>query len=370
MATLTQKRPSIRDVAREAGVSPSTVSRVLNARPDVSPETRERVLQTIAALHYHPNAQAVGLSRRATGVVGLVVPDVITPFCTSVIESVQNSLRARGHWMLLAASGLSTEQEAQLQAHVLEELWRGRRIDGLVVLIPMESSMEVLRAMTREGLPNVLIDLQYEGAGLNYIAVDNYRGGYLATEHLLQLGYRDIAILCGPTWRPVGRDRLAGYRAALQEWGVLARPEWVVPGLGYNEETGQHAMRTLLEAERKPRAVFAVSDLVAFGAMAVLDEVGLRVPEDIAFIGFDDIPAAANFRPPLTTMRQPLSDMGRMAAEYVSDLLAGKAEEPLQVTMETKPVVRVSCGSEPRAPTAPPPTNTRSADQHHRAVAI
>jgi LacI family transcriptional regulator len=168
----------------------------------------------------------------------------------------------------------------------------------------------------------------------------------------------------------VSRDRLAGYQAALQDWGVSARPEWIVPGLGYNEETGQHAMRTLLEAERKPRAVFAVSDLVAFGAMAVLDEVGLRVPEDIAFIGFDDIPAAANFRPPLTTMRQPLSDMGRLAAEYVNDLLAGKAEEPLQVTMETKPVVRVSCGSEPRAPTAPPPTNTRSADQHHRAVAI
>jgi len=278
---------------------------VLNARPDVAPATRERVLQAIAELNYHPNAQAVGLSRRRTGVVGLVVPDVITPFCTGVIESVQNSLRGHGYWMLLAASGLDTEEQARLQASLLEELGRSRRIDGLLVLIPVESSLEPLRAMADEGVPSVLIDMQYDGAGLNTIAVDNYGGGYLATEHLLLSGYRDIAILCGPHWMPVSRDRLAGYQSALRDWGVPSRPEWIVPGLGFNEETGQYAMRTLLQADRRPRAVFAASDLIAFGAIAVLDEVGLRVPEDIAFVGFDGIPAAASFRPPLTTVREP-----------------------------------------------------------------
>jgi len=112
------------------------------------------------------------------------------------------------------------------------------------------------------------------------------------------LGYRDVAILCGPNWMPVSHDRLAGYQAALQDWDVPARPEWIAPGLGFNEETGQHAMRTLLTVDRRPRAVLAASDLIAFGAMAVLDQVGLRVPEDVAFVGFDDIPAAASFRPP------------------------------------------------------------------------
>jgi LacI family transcriptional regulator len=343
---LTRERPSIRDVARKAGVSASTVSRVLNARPDVAPATRERVLQAIAELDYHPNAQAVGLSRRRTGVVGLVVPDVITPFNTAVVESVENSLRARGHWMLLAANALDTEEQARLQAGLLEELGRSRRIDGLLVLIPVESSLEPLRAMAREGIPSVLIDMQYDGTGLNTIAVDNYQGGYLATEHFLRLGYRDIAILCGPHWMPVSHDRLAGYRAALQDWGIPINPEWIVPGLGFNEETGQYAMRTLLAADRRPRAVFAASDRIAFGAMAVLDEVRLRIPEDVAFVGFDDIPAAASFRPPLTTVRQPLEHMGRLAVEHLCRLIDGETDELLQVTVETELAVRASCGSD------------------------
>ena len=200
--------------------------------------------------------------------------------------------------------------------------------------------------MAQDGLPSVLIDMQYDGSELNYIAVDNYRGGYLATEYLLRLGYRDIAILCGPHWMPVSRDRLAGYQAALRDWDVPVRPEWIVPGLGFNEETGQHAMRTLLTADRQPRAVFAASDLIAFGAMAVLDQVGLRVPEDVAFVGFDGIPAAASFRPPLTTVRQPMEYMGRLAAEYLCSLVAGETDEPVQVTVETELVVRSSCGAE------------------------
>jgi LacI family transcriptional regulator len=346
VSSLIQDRPSIRDVARRAGVSASTVSRVLNARPDVATETRERVLEIIDELNYHPNAQAVGLSLRHTGVVGLVVPDVITPFCTSVIESVQNALKAHGYWLLLVANQVNPEEQARLQADLVTELWRGRRIDGLLVLIPVEASLGPLRAMAQEGVPSVLIDMQYDGTGLNYIAVDNYRGGYIGTEHLLQTGYRDIAILCGPHWMPVSRDRLAGYKAALQDRGVPIRPEWIVPGLGYDEETGRQAMRTLLSADCRPQAVFAASDLIAFGAMAVLDEAGLRVPDDIALIGFDDIPAAATFRPPLTTVHQPLEHMGRLAVEHLCGLLSGETRELLQTVMEPEVAVRVSCGSD------------------------
>jgi LacI family transcriptional regulator len=346
VSSFVQDRPSIRDVACKAGVSASTVSRVLNARPDVAPATRERVLAVIEELNYHPNAQAVSLSRRYTGVVGLVVPDVITPFCTSVIESVQNTLRAYGYWMLLVANQVNPEEQARLQAEFLVELWRGRRIDGLLVLIPVEVSLGPLRAMAQEGVPSVLIDMQYDGTGLNYIAVDNYRGGYLAAEHLLRLGYRDIAILCGPHWMPVSRDRLAGYEAALHDQGVPVHSEWIVPGLGFDEETGRHAMRTLLSADRRPRAVFAASDLIAFGAMATLDEVRLRIPDDIALIGFDDIPTAATYRPPLTTVRQPLETMGRLAVEHLCRLLSGETSDLLQTTMVPEVVVRVSCGSD------------------------
>jgi LacI family transcriptional regulator len=318
---------------------------VLNARPDVAPATRERVLQTIEKLNYHPDAQAVGLSRRRTGVVGLVAPDVITPFCTSVVESVQNTLRAHGYWMLLAASGLDTEQAAHLQAQLLEQLWRSRRIDGLLILIPVEDSLELLRAMAHEGFPSVLIDMQYDGTGLNYIAVDNYHGEYEATEYLLQSGYRDIAILCGPHWMPVSHDRLAGYQAALQDWGIPIHSEWIVPGLGFDETTGRYAMRTLLKADPMPQVVLAASDRIAFGAMAALDEAGLHVPGDIAIVGFDDIPATANFRPPLTTVRQPLEYMGQMAAEHLWDLISGRTDELLQATVKTELVIRASCGT-------------------------
>lgn len=340
-----QERPSIRDVAHQAGVSVSTVSRVLNDRPDVAPATRERVLQTIAEMHYYPNAQAVGLSRRRTGVVALVVPDVITSFCTSVIESVQSNLRERGYWLLLAAGGVFTEHQSQ-QARLIEKLGRSRRIDGLLVLTPMENSLRPLRELARGGLPSVLIDMQYDSTDLNYIAVNNYRGGYLAAEHLLRLGYREIATLCGPLWMHVSQDRLDGYRAALRDWGVSIYPEWIVPAQDFDEEHGGYGMRTLLAADRWPRAVFAASDRIAFGAIRTLDRAGLRVPEDIAIVGFDDIPVAANFRPPLTTVRQPLERMGQLAVEHLDGLLSGKinGHQFLQATMETEIIVRVSCG--------------------------
>ena len=347
----TQELPGIRDVAHKAGVSVSTVSRVLNDRPDVAPATRERVQQAIAELNYHPNAQAVGLSRRSTGVVGLIVADVNTPFCTSVIESVQNSLREHGYWMLLATHQLDTGQDAQLQARLVEELARSRRIDGLLILTPMKGSLESLRAVTREGLPSVLIDMQYDDAELNYIMVDNYQGGYQATEHLLQSGNRDIAIICGPDWMQVSHDRLNGYKAALQDWNVPIRPEWIVSGEGFGEDAGRRAMRAVLATGQRPRALFAAADLLAFGAMAVLDENGtkLRIPEDIAFVGFDDIPAAASFRPPLTTVRQPLGYMGQLAAEHLCRLITGETDELLQVTVETELIARNSCGSKSKS---------------------
>jgi len=182
---------------------------------------------------------------------------------------------------------------------------------------------------------------------LNYIMVDNHQGGYLATEHLLKSGYRDIAIICGPDWMQVSQDRLNGYKAALRDWDVPIRPELIVPGRGFGEDAGRRAMRALLATEHQPQALFAADDLLAFGAMAVIDENGrgLRVPEDVAFVGFDDIPAAASFRPPLTTVRQPLEYMGQLATEHLCRLIAGETDELLQVTVETELMVRSSCGS-------------------------
>lgn len=342
-----RKPPSIQDVARIAGVTASTVSRVLNDKPDVSSETRKRVLQTIADLNYHPNAQAISLSMQRTGIVGLVVQDITHIFCTAIMESVHNTLQEHGFWLLVANGTLDTEEHAQQQHRLIEQLWRSRRVDGLLVLTPVDSSRAILREIANEKFPCVLIDSDLNLTDIRSVVVDNYHGSYLATEHLLSLGYREIAHLGGPKWVPSGRERLTGFQAALNEWGVSVRPEWTIPGQGFDEQTGRQGMATLLSLPERPRAVFAACDYIAFGAIRAIKAANLRIPEDIAIVGFDDIPLAARFDPALTTVRQPLNFMGKTATEILCRWLTGREDvrpEPGEITVKTELVVRSSCG--------------------------
>ncbi len=329
------RRSTIREVALRAGVSYQTVSRVINNSPDVAEATREHVLRVIAELDYHPNAQAVSLSRNRTDIVGIIVDTVTSTFFAQTIDGVAKALRRRGRLMLLA-----TVEDAT-QFDVIDTLQRSRRIDGLVIVLPLANSLSLSR-LAPGRVPIVHIDLQYD-MDVYGITVNNYRGAYLATEHLIGLGHRRIGIITGRGDIPVGQLRLDGYRAALRAHGIPFDPALVAPG-DFTFASGIVGAERLLALDPRSTAIFACNDLMAIGTLHVATRHGLRIPHDLSIIGFDDTPEAALVCPPLTTMRQPLRAMGEMAADLVCRLIDGETLEQMRYTVETELVVRASTG--------------------------
>lgn len=329
------RRSTIREVALRAGVSHQTVSRVINNSPDVAEATRELVLRAIAELDYHPNAQAVGLSRNRSDIIGVVVDALTEPFFSHIVDGVLRSLRSRDRLMLLA----SVDNTNQLDA--IDALQRSRRIDGMVVVLPLASSLDwVGHALNH--VPTLHVDLQYDVA-VNGISVDNFQGAYSATEHLIGLGHRRIGLLTGRMDIPVGAVRLDGYRAALAAYGIPCDEALVAPG-DFSYQSGRRGAELLLGLDDPPTAIFACDDQMAFGALNVLRERGIAVPGDVSVIGFDDTVDAARFSPPLTTVRQPLRAMGELAADLVCRLIDGTVTGPIRITLPTELVVRESTG--------------------------
>jgi LacI family transcriptional regulator len=327
------RRSTIREVALRAGVSHQTVSRVINNSPDVADATRELVLRAIAELDYHPNAQAVGLSRNRSDIVGVLVDSLTEPFFSHIVDGVLRSLRSRGRLMLLA----TVDDAGQLDA--IDSLQHSRRIDGLVIVLPLASSLEwVRRSISR--VPAVHVDLQYD-ADVNGISVNNFHGAYAATEHLIMLGHRRIGLITGRSDIPVGAVRLAGYRAALEAYGLAFDEALVVNG-DFSYASGRRGAEALFDRPDPPTALFACDDQMAFGAINALARRGLVVPRDVSVIGFDDTVDAARFNPPLTTVRQPLREMGELAGEMVCRLIDGSASGPTRVMLNTELVVRES----------------------------
>jgi LacI family transcriptional regulator len=331
------RRSTIREVALRAGVSHQTVSRVINNSPDVADATRELVLRAIAELDYHPNAQAVGLSRNRSDIVGVVVDSLTEPFFSHIVAGVLRSLRSRGRLMLLA----TVDDAGQLDA--IDTLQRSRRIDGLVIVLPLASSLEWVRR-TVTHVPAVHVDLQYD-LDVNGISVDNFGGAYAATEHLLGLGHRRVGIITGRSDIPVGLVRLDGYRAALEAHGIAFDEALVAPG-DFSYESGRRGAELLMALPEPPTAIFACDDQMAFGAVNALARRGVSVPRDVSVMGFDDTVDAARFNPPLSTVRQPLREMGELAGEIVCRLIDATATSPARITLPTELVVRES--------TAPP----------------
>jgi LacI family transcriptional regulator len=334
------RRTTIREVARRAGVSHQTVSRVINNSPEVSESTRALVQQAIAELDYHPNAQAVGLSRNRSDIVGVVAQSVTSSYFAQIVDGIAEALQCHGRFMLLTRTDSTTQQES------INLLQRSRRIDGMIIILPLEASLEQARQLAKSRLPLVLVDLQYD-LDAHYISVNNFHGAYSATEYLIKLGHRRIGLIGGREELPVAQTRLDGYQAALRYYGLPFDPTLIVPG-DFMMPSGEASVARFLALEQPPTAVFATNDPMALGAIGALRQHRLNVPEDISVVGFDDTPEARNGLPPLTTIRQPLWDMGKCAADYVCRLIDEPELEPLQLTMATELIVRQS--------TAPPPS--------------
>lgn len=338
--------PTLEEVARLAGVSRSTVSRVVNGHPNVRPEVRERVWEVIRQTGYQPHAAARSLVTRRTRVIGLMIPQAVTtlftdPYFPILMRGVADACNAHNyHLMLSLFSQRQIRDSRTHQDQLYQQVLRGRYLDGVVVSsAPLDDP--IFPRLLEENVPFVIVG-RYPHERVSYVDVDNVVGARMAVEHLLRLGHERIATITGPPNMCAGQDRLEGYRQALAARGIPVDERLIAEG-DFTEQGGRTAMQRLLP--HRPTAVFAASDMMAVGALKTIREAGLSVPEDIALVGFDDVPLASMVDPPLTTVRQPIEQLGSMAVELLISLLENPGGDSVhRVVLPTELVIRASCG--------------------------
>ncbi|HEY8347047.1 MAG TPA: LacI family DNA-binding transcriptional regulator [Symbiobacteriaceae bacterium] len=327
---------TIRDVARHAGVSVATVSYVLNNDPRISPETRRKVLAAIRELDYHPNSWAQGLAKRQPDIVGLLMPAPrhADPFLLEFISGVIDVTAAHHVGLLLLHAGRGADDPPR-------ELLR-RRVGGVIVLESRAIDPRV-EWLQKRGIPFVLfgrcqnVDVSY------WIDVDNVAGARMAVEHLIDLGHRRIGYIGAPLMYMFAQFRLQGYREALEYHGLPLIPELVREG-DLTEEGGYVSAAAMLQQKERPTAILAASDIMARGALRAIRDQGLRVPEDVALVGFDGTPLSAYTDPPLTTVRQPVYEIGRDVAELLLKIIAHPDTEKTRKLIQPTLVIRESSG--------------------------
>ena len=336
-----RERVTIRDIARVAGVSVATVSRVMNDRPDVSPETRESVLRVARAHNFTTNRSARGLSVGRPGLIGFTLPWVDEHYFTGILAGATEALHEQEQRVVLCP----THHEHDREVSLLERLMNGTT-DGAIVLLPEESPAE-LRALNEHGFPFVVADpRQPLDEGVPVVSAAHASGARSATEHLIRLGHRRIGLITGfPGWTAT-EERIAGYKTALASAGLPLQSELVVEG-EFNAEAGYVAAARLLDRVDRPTAIFASNDNTAVGTMRAALERGMRIPEDISIVGFDDTEVARNVWPRLTTVRQPLAELGRTAVSLLNRLIEGQRTEALRIELATRLIVRESTGPPP-----------------------
>jgi LacI family transcriptional regulator len=333
-------RATIRDIADLAGVSIATVSRVLNDKPDVAPETRETVLQVVREHGFSTNRGARGLSSGRTGMIGLMLPLVGDAYFGPLLAGAAEALYENDMRIVLAPTLHKHDREVS----VIERLMRGTT-DGAILMLPEESADELI-ALQRQGFPFVVVDPREQPPeGIACVAAMHASGAKQATEHLLALGHRRIGAIAGARGWYATEERLAGFRAALAGAGILLDPELVVYS-DWRIPRGTEAARELLSLPDPPTAIFGFNDNVAIGALHAARERGLSVPDDLSVVGYDDTEQSLIVTPRLTSVSQPLAELGRMGVSLLMRVLEGQRVEALRVELATRLVVRDS--------TAPP----------------
>jgi LacI family transcriptional regulator len=326
-------RVTISAIAREAGVSVPTVSRVVNGRSDVSPATRERVEEL---LRVHGYKRRVARTRERAGLIDLVFPDLDSPWAVEILRGVEEVAHAAYVGVVVSAIHRRSSSARQWMRNL-----RDRASDG-VILVTSTLDSPLQEELRRLSIPTVVVD----PAGVPTldaptIGATNWAGGLAATEHLISLGHRRIGFIAGPPQLRCSRARLDGYRAGLESAGIEMADELVRPGNFYHE-SGFVGGSVLLDLPDPPTAIFASSDQMAFGVYEAVRKRGLRLPDDLSVIGFDDLPEARWFSPPLTTVRQPLAEMGGLAARTVLRLTRGEEVENPRIELATELLIRES----------------------------
>jgi LacI family transcriptional regulator len=336
---------TLEEIARLAGCSRSTVSRVINHGPNVRAETRERVWKVIREHDFQPNLAARALAGRRSRVIGLVIPQPLStiftdPYFSMLIQGCATACDERGYYLMLS---LVLRQADDTYRWLI----RARHMDGLLLAPPLLDDPFVPHLLDKH-LPLVMIGRIPGRTDIASVNVDNVKGASLATQHLLNLGYRRIATITGVLNLVGAIDRLEGYLCALRKAGIEPPPEYIQEG-DWSEMSGKRAMERLLQFRPRPDAVFAASDSMAIGAIKAIQAAGLKVPDDIAVVGFDDMPSAAIADPPLTTIHHPIEKIGFLAAATLIEKLeipaTSMSETNVQhIVLPARLVVRMSCG--------------------------
>ncbi len=336
---------TIEDIARLAGISRSTVSRVLNGQPGVRPAVRDRVQEIIAAHGYTPQAAARQLVTRRTRTIGLILPDLASNLFSNPIFA----LMGQGVSQVCAQEGYVSMQlmgQRDMEEQTLFSLLRSRHFDG-VVLISGEYDDPCPAFLRNAGIPYVRIGRDPRHDDLKYVDIDNVEAAHTAVEHLIHLGHRRIAMIKGLARDTCSADRYAGYQQALRDAGLPLDEQLVGDG-DWTAACGYAFTRRFLQLDEPPTALFSSNDIMVAGVVRAAHEQGVRVPEDLAIVGFDDLDQTTMTFPELTTIRQPCVEMGTRAAQLLIDQLENDNEEPAHIFLPTSLVIRASCGSTQR----------------------
>jgi len=328
---------TLRDIAKQAGVSTTTVSRALNNKDDINPSTKKRILKIVKQMGYTPNALARGLKIKKTGTIGVVIADISDPFFAPIVKGIEKIARKEGYHLILC----DTDEDYQIEREALRTLIE-KRVDGFLIT-PAQTNFEDIIELKKRRLPFVLLGrhFNFELLETDYVATDDIKGAFWATSYLIKKGHRRILFINGPSYISSAKERLAGYKRALLEAGVEINESLIREG-GIKMEDGYRIMKEELERGFCFTAVFAYSDFVALGVMKALKEAHLKIPRDVAVVGYDDVDVDSFLEVPLTTVRIPKYQLGMEGFKLLKKKMTGENDFPQRVILPTELVIRKS----------------------------
>jgi LacI family transcriptional regulator len=339
MAMFADRQATIKDVAARAAVSVATVSAVINGNKYVSPELAERVRESIAVLGYERNSLARSLKTQTSHTIGLIISDITNPFFTSIVRGVEDVANEHHYSLILG----NTDEDLKKEMSYVR-LLESKRADGLIVAVTT-GSHEYLHSGAAHHLPLVSIDRSLFELGIDAVLVDNVAGARMAVEHLIKLGHQRIWTVTGIPGITTTEERLTGYKQALEAYGIPCDPALIAVADSRVEGGERGALQLLRQEVARPTALFLMNGLMVIGALQAIGKMGLRCPQDIALVGFDDFEWASVMHPQLTTVRQPTYEIGQRAAQFLFERLEKRDREPRELRLQPQLIVRESCGA-------------------------
>ena len=326
---------TIKEIAKKAGVSVGTVSKILNFDESVTEKNKNKIIKTIEKLNYKPNRVARSLSKGKTKNIGFIIPDIKNPFFPEIIGGVSEVLVSNGYYVFLCSSDNDTYKE-DLYIDDLVSMW----VDGIIIA-PSDTENRDINVFNNILSPLVMVDREIKGLKRDLVIINNKKGAYDAVKYLIESGHKKIAVLAGPEYTNTAQNRLAGWKMSMEE-NNLFKEEYIFWG-NFSIESGYEMMKEVFSRLGLVDAVFAGNDLIALGAIQFIEEKGYKIPDDISIVGFDDIYVSSFLNPPLTTVRQPASKMGKVAAETLLNRIKSPEEfKPEKFVIEGDLIVRKS----------------------------